>query len=347
MAIARSAPWWHPRPTVAIGLDFIVSTSTATRSKDSLIARLKRLPPAEFENLTYDILFLSGVQNLRWRTPSADGGRDLEGDIAILDFSGEMVRQRWYIECKRYAKSVNWPTVYEKLTVATNHNADYLLFVTTSNFSVQCRDEVQRHNEKHGVQIRIWPFYYLEQLLSVHGQVAVKYGLVKAPRALHVDFEKIMLELTKLAQSTHAALEFGQAASDRIALIASFTELITVRIEDSKKHGRFVTHPFKPKRDSFDWCNPNPLRVDNFDATSLRAALPTIKTILGLDRLNCRLAAETVVVSVPSTKTLRTNTKSHRSEPVGPLAQSYGHDAPGLIEEPVPGRAAMVDEIVV
>jgi Transposase zinc-binding domain/Putative transposase len=40
-------------------------------------------------------------------------------------------------------------------------------------------------------------------------------------------------------------------------------------------------------------------------------------------------------------------TKSHSSEPVGPLAQSYGHDAPGLIDEPVPGRAAMVDEIVV
>src|SRR5262249_14727727 len=43
----------------------------------------------------------------------------------------------------------------------------------------------------------------------------------------------------------------------------------------------------------------------------------------------------------------RANTKSHGSEPVGPLAQSYGHDAPGLIDEPVPGRAAMVDEIVV
>jgi Restriction endonuclease len=191
----------------------------APRGNASLIARLKRLEPQEFENLTYDILFLSGVQNLRWRTPSADGGRDLEGAIAIIDFSGETVRQRWYIECKRYARSVNWPTVYEKLTVAMNHNADYLLFVTTSNFSVQCRDEVQRHNEKRRVQIRIWPFYYLEQLLSVHGQVAVKYGLVSSPQALHVDFEKIMFELTKLAQSTYAALEFGQAAPDRIALI--------------------------------------------------------------------------------------------------------------------------------
>jgi restriction endonuclease Mrr len=150
------------------------------RDSTNLVARLKRLQPEEFENLTYDILFLSGVQNLRWRTPSADGGRDLEGDVAVVDFSGESVRQHWYIECKRYAKSLNWPTVYEKLTVAINHAADYLLFVTTSNFSPQCRDEVQKHNDKNSVQIRIWPFYHLEYLLSVHGQVAVKYGLATA-----------------------------------------------------------------------------------------------------------------------------------------------------------------------
>jgi Restriction endonuclease len=93
----------------------------SSRRGNSVVARLKRLHPEEFENLTYDILFLSGVQNLRWRTPSADGGRDLEGDVPIVDFSGETVRQRWYIECKRYAQSINWPTIYEKLTIAINH----------------------------------------------------------------------------------------------------------------------------------------------------------------------------------------------------------------------------------
>jgi len=32
---------------------------------------------------------------------------------------------------------------------------------------------------------------------------------------------------------------------------------------------------------------------------------------------------------------------------VGPLAQSDGHDAPGLTDELVPGLAAVIDEIVV
>lgn len=73
----------------------------SARGKSTVVARLKKLEPTEFENLTYDILFLSGVQNLRWA----------------------QVRQRWYVECKRYAQSLNWPTVYEKLTIAINHNA--------------------------------------------------------------------------------------------------------------------------------------------------------------------------------------------------------------------------------
>ncbi len=32
---------------------------------------------------------------------------------------------------------------------------------------------------------------------------------------------------------------------------------------------------------------------------------------------------------------------------MGPVAQSDGHDAPGLIDEFVPGAAAMIDDVVV
>jgi restriction endonuclease Mrr len=133
----------------------------AHRTSATQLDKLKRLPPDAFENLTYDLLFLSGLRNLRWRTPSADGGRDIEGEFSVIDFSGETNVQKWYIECKRYAQTLNWPTVYEKLAIAENHHADYLLFVTTSNFSVPCRDEVERHNKARRVKIRIWPFYEL------------------------------------------------------------------------------------------------------------------------------------------------------------------------------------------
>ena len=71
--------------------------------RSSLVAELNKLDPQEFENLAYDLLFLSGLQNLRWRTPSADGGRDLEGTFSSIDFSGEHVTHKWYVECKRTA----------------------------------------------------------------------------------------------------------------------------------------------------------------------------------------------------------------------------------------------------
>jgi hypothetical protein len=53
--------------------------------RSSLVTSLKRLAPDEFENLSYDVLFLSGVQNLHWRTPSADGGQGPRGPTMLLN----------------------------------------------------------------------------------------------------------------------------------------------------------------------------------------------------------------------------------------------------------------------
>lgn len=65
------------------------------RGKSTLVARLKRLESDQFENLTYDILFLSGVQNLRWRTPSHASGESTGGQ-AISPH-----RNWWRSPCRR------------------------------------------------------------------------------------------------------------------------------------------------------------------------------------------------------------------------------------------------------
>jgi hypothetical protein len=75
------------------------------RPRSKLVARLKQMQPQEFENLAYGLVFLCGAQNLRWRTPGADGGRDLECEFRVADFSGEHATEKWYVECKRYGKS--------------------------------------------------------------------------------------------------------------------------------------------------------------------------------------------------------------------------------------------------
>ena len=100
----------------------------------SLLAKLKSLSPRDFENLAFDLVASTGMQNLRWRTPGSDGGRDLEGDLWSIDFAGDSRLQRWYIECKRYQAAIDWPTVYGKLAYAENHGAHYLLFITHLHF---------------------------------------------------------------------------------------------------------------------------------------------------------------------------------------------------------------------
>lgn len=43
---------------------------------------------------------------------------------------------------------------------------------------------------------------------------------------------------------------------------------------------------------------------------------------------------------------MRRHTNEHWSEPLRPLAQADGHDAPRLIDEAVPGEAAVIDDVI-
>ena len=116
---------------------------------------LQKLKPTLFENLTFDLLQAVGLTNLRWRTPGSDVGRDIQGELVVQDISGDSTKQIWYVECKRYSKAISWPIVYEKIAYAANHNADYLLLVTTSSVSPQCADEIKKHNESQKLQLRV------------------------------------------------------------------------------------------------------------------------------------------------------------------------------------------------
>jgi hypothetical protein len=155
----------------------------------SLLAKLKSLSPRDFENLAFDLVASTGMQNLRWRTPESDGGRDLEGDLWSIDFAGDSRLQRWYIECKRYQAAIDWPTVYGKLAYAENHGAHYLLFITTSSFSPQCLDEVSRRNirgsEPH---IRCWAGHDLVPRLSLNSKIALKYALTDISETAYRSF---------------------------------------------------------------------------------------------------------------------------------------------------------------
>ena len=105
-----------------------------------------QLPPDQFENMTFDLLHAAGLKNLVWRTPGADGGRDIEGTFSAIDFSRHYQNQSWYIECKRYSNSIDWPTVWSKISYADVKGADFLLLVTNANPSPSCETESLTRN---------------------------------------------------------------------------------------------------------------------------------------------------------------------------------------------------------
>ncbi|HRF09931.1 MAG TPA: restriction endonuclease [Xanthobacteraceae bacterium] len=251
------------------------------RALDTFQKTLLSLSPSSFENLTYDLLAAAGMQNLRWRTPGADGGRDIEGTFQVIDLSGEQHKQRWYVECKRYKASINWGTVSDKLAIAKNHDADFLLFVTSSNFSAPCRDEADRHNKKTGrPRIRIWPFFHIDYLVRIHSHIALKYGLLRGATTIDPALLELFRELEKLAFATNAAAIFGQKTTDRLELIASVTELISVRANDLLQYGKFVKHGFVAQRDLFDWAKPATLQLTEFDQVGLRSILLLLRLIM-------------------------------------------------------------------
>ena len=96
----------------------------AMTQDNTILTRLAHLSPREFENLVFDCARAIGIRNLIWRTPGPDGGRDIEGQVYTRDISGHEKIETWYVECKRYNKSIDWPTVWKKTSHADVLHAD-------------------------------------------------------------------------------------------------------------------------------------------------------------------------------------------------------------------------------
>lgn len=119
-----------------------------------------------------------GDKDLEWRHGgssggASDGGRDLEATFQMAAPDGEVSRQKWWIEAKGRAKTVEAEAV--KTAV---HNArgkldlDVLIIATNSVFSNPTRDWLsQWQASEPRSMVRLWDRERLEQLLSQHSEV--------------------------------------------------------------------------------------------------------------------------------------------------------------------------------
>ncbi len=233
------------------------------------------LNPTEFENLVFDLIRTSGMFNVEWRTPGADGGRDIEGQHIEHDFAGHQVVARWYIEAKRYQVAVDWPTVWKKAAYAQNAGSQYLLMVTTSSFSPRCLDEIRIWNERHSSpKIRCWPSSELQYRLRLQPSVGVKYGIMDPKDKLVPALGPLAEHLAKSAMAaleTGSDLAFGNA-NIYLQCAATLAELLLIRTEDLTVRGH--VSPRRPLKGEpwFSWLERSPASaLDDVDTPAVRA----------------------------------------------------------------------------
>lgn len=223
---------------------------------DTIIEAISGLSPTEFENLTYDCLQLIGLKNLVWRTPGADGGRDIEGIAYQTDLTGHESVQRWYVECKRYSSSIDWPTVWEKLSYADVQNADVFLLCTNSNPSPACESRLTDwNNSRRRPVTRVWRGYQLPKILRSYPLVALKYGILDDQSLQNLALSGITSVLTKTIHSAYLNDSLGQEPSLAIEASACLGELISKRLSDIKEFGKFLDPVIFISPGSFDWVS--------------------------------------------------------------------------------------------
>lgn len=195
--------------------------------------KLLGLSPTAFENLTYDLLRAGDLTNVSWRTPGADGGRDIEGFYTERDPSGYTKKSRWLIECKRYSNTVNWPTVWEKVAYGDSGDADVLLLVTSSKFSTRCIDEIDKWNGlNRRPAIRVWPRHEVVFRLSLKIEIAQKYSLTVNKVAPAQSIADLAIHVARMTQAVMASISANAVSDRHVYAATSLANLLHIRSID-------------------------------------------------------------------------------------------------------------------
>lgn len=258
---------------------------------------LKTMSSGSFENIIFDLAVVRGLSNATWRTPGADGGRDIQGVVQRNDFSGDSVSECWYIECKRYASAVDWPTVFGKLAYARNQKADFLILATTSFPSPACRNEIERHNASgEKPTIRVWDGAILATYLAVTPEIAVKYGLSVQARESAKAFLDLALLVTRAVHASYGHYAGTSKLSRHLEFAASAADLLLARFEASHRQRVWKARPFHTNRDNYPWCQASGSASTNLDKFAVRFALAFVRYVSGKVTLNATVAADSVSI---------------------------------------------------
>jgi hypothetical protein len=217
------------------------------------LASITDLSPTGFENLSFDIVRDMRFHSVQWRTPGADGGRDIEALREISDPTFGIYSEKWFIECKQYSASVNWPTVYEKIAHADALDADYLFLLVSSSASPQCLDRMKSWNDGHRrLKVRIWGQHEIMAHLELRRHILIKYGLCDHPE-MKSNFSAIALELTKIISTVHATYSNKRDASRSLDYANAMSLCWSERARQVERLGHFYPLPKFTDGSHLEW----------------------------------------------------------------------------------------------
>ena len=217
-----------------------------------------------------------GVRNLIWRTPGSDGGRDIEGEVAVTDLIGVDRTEKWYVECKRYNSSIDWPTIWKKVAYGDSHCADVFVLATNSNPSPNCESEISNWNGRNRTpRIRVIRGYSFEEILSTRSHLKLCHGLESSDVEIShqaLSFSRLIMGVVQAAFSSE---EFGQNSKIALETATIFTELHEQRLSEIATHGYFGSGRMCGNVDrlSPEWliCNGNYSEIEEiaYSATTI------------------------------------------------------------------------------
>lgn len=263
---------------------------------------IDKLEPEVFENLIFDCAIASGLRNVVWRTPGADGGRDIEGQASHVDISGQDIVAKWYIECKRYATSLSWPLVWEKIAHADVQGADVLLIATNSQPSPACETEVTRWNgDRRRPLVRFWRGYQLPGIIRVHPHIGLSYGLISPGVTVEASLMPLALIGSKVAQAAHTAMSLGVPAQYRLEASAAIAELLSQRLDDLNRYSCIVPAAHASVRPEYDWLKSSG-DASEWEDVGLRAMLVFLHYLHGEPVLTVEFDGKSASVMLDSPK---------------------------------------------
>lgn len=255
-----------------------------------IIDRINALNSTQFENLTLDLVRAVGFQNVVWRTPGADGGRDIQAEENFSDLSGNDTKQKWYIECKHYSNSVDWPTLWKKVAYADSHGADFLLLVTNSQPSPHCETEIEHWNaDRRRPGIRVWRGYDLPAHMRLHENVALAHGIVDSSLnspSMPID---IAFALSKLVQAADGARSFDQDPELPLVSASTLSELFHKRMDDLRTYGSYSLGSPVTNISDWPWLKIQG-NLGNQEEVSFRAMVAIIRHLLQAVEMKCQFS---------------------------------------------------------